>query len=265
MVKEANELVGYVTVESSELLKLCIDRYKNSNNPLKLALNGTIPRDDLSNLHASLNVNDPKGLIHKFDTSKLIYIDSWSELLSISCVAFYCNYRTSYHWKVGIGIESKYRESSLREKLLGDGIVATDKLGKSGARQVFQECKAQNVKGPNSGRDIQTETIERINQKLANPKYKLVENKNGLLVSIFGKEGSTNSLDFKTIYDKTLGKDYESSEVFDAVFCVVYERSFKKIKIFRLDVPVESAEKFAQLALSIDLTKKIEAGNIVVS
>jgi len=250
MVEPEGVKVAYVTVEAEELLRLCVERYDASSDHISLAINGTIPNADMVGLVSGVKMSDPNNIgLERFDPNRPIYLESWSELFVLGCVTEWCNARLEkYHWKAGIGIESAYKKSDLHEKYLGDGIVACDELD---ARQIVQECKAQNLKGEQSDRKLQAEIIDRINAKLSKHAGDGPANKKLLAVSIFGNAGADNAFDFVEIYDRTLA--LQSAEIFTPVLCVVVEAATPvKARIYALHPRSSTAEEFVARSYEVN-------------
>lgn len=240
--------IPYATVEGSELLKLCMGSYVNATNKLRLLLDGTIPKAELEKIRKSFIIDATQWADFPGNKDKIVYLDSWSELFAMGCMAMYFNQKsTAKDWKVGVGIGAAYKESSLRERHLADGLLCSESMK---AKSLFQECKAQNIKGSNEDVDIEADIIDKINRKVAKQINTPIPDLN-LLVTVFGKEGLANSIDLKRVYQLTLA---QNRNIFDTVFCIVVEDELKKVRIFRLDAAAaDDVDTFLEHAFTINL------------
>lgn len=207
--------VAYIFVEPEDLLRLCIEQLGSTKDPEELTLRGTIPRDDLAEMHELGIVQDPKALGHRFSAKKRIYLDSWSELFTLGSLAhFYnCLNYESVRWVAAVGIEIAYKESALREEYLGDGAIGSSELA---ARQIVQTCMAQNIRGASAQNTLQTETILRLQDKLSKPPKGPIRI---LAVTLLTKTDEFHALDFERIALETVGKK-EFQDAYGPVFCV---------------------------------------------
>ncbi len=113
-----------------------------------------------------------------------------------------------------IGIESAYRESSLREKYLSDGAITSRTLG---ARQLVQSCLAQNIKGHSAGKSLQQEIIDRLQAKLEKSPDEPAQI---LAVTAFSETDDFDKLDFAKIAQETIAQ-YEGQTTYEPIFCII--------------------------------------------
>jgi len=179
-------------------------------------LRGTLPPRLNDEREQKANFIDPKGLNQRLFSKKPIYIDSWSETLNVASITLALDdVDPDNHWMSIIGIESAYRESSLREKYLGDGAVG---IRESGSIKIIQSCLAQNVRGKSAGKDLEQEIIDRLNAKLLNSPN---EPERILAVTVLSEKLLTPGFfDYSKIARETIGK-YRAQSTYGPSFCVV--------------------------------------------
>lgn len=221
--------VAYINIEADNLLRTCfaeLGAQEEYRGALELILRGTLPREVLSNIERNSIFSDPKNLSHRFSTQKHIHIDSWSELLNLASITCFYNVTgaLSTHFVCSIGLESAYRESSLREKYLGDGAIASSELG---SRQIVQSCLAQNIRGQSAGGSLQDEVIKRLQAKLSSSPD---EPTRILAVTIISETEDFRKLNFEVIAQETIGQ-YKDKTTYGPVFCVIPSSSDDKPQI----------------------------------
>lgn len=211
--------VGYMSMEADALLRTCFGEFGNRGSyekAVELALRGTIPLEVLESIEQTFVTVDPKGIANRFATKKRIYVDSWSEMVNLGSIAhFYNSIQTpGAPYVATIGIESSYRESSLREKYLSDGAIASRSLG---VRQLVQSCLAQNIKGDSAGKSLQQEIIDRLQAKLEKSPD---EPTRILAVTVFSETDDFDQLDFTTIAQETMAQ-YKNRTTYGPIFCII--------------------------------------------
>ena len=210
--------IAYISMEAKQLLRTCfayLGEQPTVEEALDLTLRGTIPRAVLEDFISTAIYVDPNGLEPRFSVGTSTLIDSWSELVNVGALAYFFDLveLNDAHWIGSIGIESSYRESSLREKYLSDGAISSRDLN---GRILVQSCMAQNIRGPAAGGDLQQEVIDRIQAKFTRASG---ETNQILAVSIMTNTTRIDQLDFETIARETIGK--ASTVAYDHVFCIL--------------------------------------------
>jgi hypothetical protein len=214
-VESDEKPVGYLMMEPENLLSFCLDQLAFTDDQAELTLRGTIPRKDFEDWHSRTKLLDPKGMGARF-TGKRIYLDSWAELLVAGSIAqFFDTVKLeNSRWFACVGIESAYRESSLREKYLGDGAVFSRELA---GRQIIQTCTAQNIRGESASRSLQQEIILRLQDKLSKAPS---GPKRILAVMPVTLTDDVRTLDFSEIASETIGRS-EWQNAYGYVFCIM--------------------------------------------
>lgn len=215
---EPSTKVAYVTIEATDLLRICFAELKSQpdyQTRSELMLRGTLPRNVLEKIEADTVLLDPKGLRNRFTAQRRIYIDSWSELVTLgSLTQFFEAQKNSPHYVACVGIETTYKESKLREKFLSDGAIASRKVG---GRQLIQSCLAQNIKCKSARKNLQDEIITRLEDKLRKAPSEPAQI---LAVTVMSETQGVDDLDFSEIAQQIA--DYrESQTTYEKVFCII--------------------------------------------
>lgn len=250
--KNWKQQIAYTTFDPKDLLQRCKEMLDSAENQQDTLLRGTLSNEDKTKLLVNINIKDPNNLLIRYGKKAPIDVDSWSELFSLAVLGIYMEKKTKYKWDVGVGIESKYNSSEMRELFLGDGVIASPDIQ---AKQVCQECKVQNWFTSNTNTSIEEGLIQQINKKLSKEsqrrkKYPTMPT-NCLLVTVMSKE-SNERIDIKRVFDLTIGPT-ERSKIFDSVFCIFIEDNVEYVRVFRIDVAQFGLEAVKQESIDIRL------------
>lgn len=212
--------IAYMHVEADDLLRSCflmVLATKPSHEAASdLMLRGTIPRKVIDDSYQNSTYTGPENILERFPAKRRVVVDSWSELLNLGAITYWFNgkHLDKTHWTACVGVEGAYRESSLREKYLGDGAVASRELK---AAIIVQSCIAQNIRGKSAKNTLQQEVIDRLRDKLtASPQ----EPTRILAVTLMTENEDFYNLDFSKIARETIAT-YEST--YGLSFCILMD------------------------------------------
>lgn len=211
--------VAYLMIEAADLLTTCfaeLDTQSGYKDASELMMRGTLPQNVLERIQKNTILVDPKGLQSRFTAQRRVYVDSWSELVALGSLTrfFERAQKAPVHYMACVGIETAYKESSLREKYLGDGAIASRQMG---GRQIIQSCLAQNIKGKSAGKSLHQEIVTRLQEKLTNAPN---EPARILAVTIMSETESIESLDFSQIA-QDIEEQRQGQTTYEKIFCVI--------------------------------------------